>query len=150
VMVGNVRQTLAPGGWPTVSLWCVRVGFGFIAAWILYAAYDVYKAIWPGRVAPDAALNTTLQCYRKELERLHSFYRPSWRKMMPGFVGMGLVMVPMLINQYETSPQDLVNAAPAAVVVAILWALCFALVRRRRHKLQQEIEQLSAFERENL
>jgi hypothetical protein len=148
VMVGNFRQTLAPFGWPTVSLWCMRVGFGFLAIWILYAAYDVYKAIWPGRAAQDAALNTTLQCYRRELEKLHSFYRPSWRKMMPGFVGMALVFVPMLINQYKVAPQDLLKAAPAAVVVAILWAICFALVRRRRQKLQHEIEQLSAFERE--
>lgn len=148
VMVGNVRQTLALVAWPTVSLWCMRVGFGFLAVWILYAAYDVYKAIWPQQVAQDAALDTTLQSYRRELERLHSFYRPSWRKMMPGFVGMALVMVPMLINEYKLAPQDLVNAAPAAVVVAILWAICFALVRRRRQKLQHEIEQLCAFERE--
>ncbi|MGC2108989.1 MAG: hypothetical protein WA655_05690 [Candidatus Korobacteraceae bacterium] len=146
--VANVRQTLAPVVWPTASLWCIRIGFGFLGVWILYAAFDVCKAIWPGRVAPDAALNTTLQSYRRELERQHSFYRPSWRKMMPGFVGMALAMVPMLINEYKVAPQDLVNAAPAAVVLAILWAICFVVVGRRRRKLQAEIEQLRAFERE--
>src|SRR5271166_3969934 len=148
--VVNVRQMLVPIEWATSSLWCIRIGCGLISLWLLYGAYWVYKAIWPRRVTPDAALNTTLQSYRRELERQRGFYRPDWRKIMPGLLGMAIAMVPMTIQEFEAAPEHLVRAAPIALVTAVLWAICLVVLKRRRQKLQQEIEQLRAFERENL
>ena len=72
-------------------------------------------------------------------------------KMMPGLVGIALATVPLLINEYKVAPQHFVaNALVPLAVLAVLWAVCFVLLGRRRQKLQHEIEQLSAFERENL
>lgn len=146
--VFNVRRLLGPIEWGTASLWCIRIGCGLISLWVLYGAYWLYKAIWPRRVAPDAALNTTLKSYIRELERQRSFYRPDWRKMLPGLVGIAIVMVPMTIQEYVAAPQRLVDTVPVAVVVAILWTICLVVLKHRRQKLQQEIEQLQAVERE--
>lgn len=148
-VVINVRQALPPVAWPVANLWCIRIGAALISVWIVFGAYWLYKAIWPKRVAPDAALNTTLQYYLTELGRQRSFYRPSWRKMMPGFVGIALALVPILINEYKVAPQGfLANAIAPLVVLVALWAICLVMLGRRRQKLQHEIEQLSAFERD--
>ncbi len=136
---------LSPG-----SLWCVRMGFGVISLWGLYTAYRVSKGIWRSHSASDASLDTTLRSYRSQLEKRHDYERNVWRKTaLPAvFVGIAMVTVPGLIAGFRISPWEIDRFVPL-FVLALIWFVVFTYLRRRRlQKLELEIEQLRAFERE--
>ena len=127
-----------------------RIGFGVLSLWGIYFAYKACKRIWQERLAPDATLNTTLQSYRSELEKRRDYARHVWRKAGLTFVfaGMALIVVPSLIKSLGT-PRLLLNFAPLFVLLAIWCAIFFPMRKRNQRKLQQEIEELRVFEREN-
>ena len=127
-----------------------RIGFGVLSLWGIYFAYQACKRIWQGRLAPDATLNTTLQSYRSELEKRRDYAQHIWRKagLTFCFLGMALVIAPALIKSLD-APRLLVNVAPFFALLAIWCAVFFPMRRRNRRKLQQEIEELRVFEREN-
>ena len=125
-----------------------RMGVGLLSLWGIYYAYQAYKWIWPGRLTPDAALNTTLQSYRSELEKRRDYGRHLWRRAGLTFcvLGVAMVIVPALIKSLDT-PRLLLNTLPFFVLLAIWLAVFLRLRKRNRGKLQQEIEELSALER---
>ena len=128
-----------------------RIGFGVLSLWgIYFVAYRAYKRFRHGRLAPNATLNNTLQSYRSELEKRRDYARHVWRKAGLTFVSLGvaLVVVPALIRSLD-SPQFLVKWVPFFVLLALWCAIFFPLMKRNRRKLQQEIEELRVFEREN-
>jgi len=124
-----------------------RLGWGLLTVWSIYFAYQTYRWILPGRLEPDAALNTTLQSYRSELEKRRDFGRRISRSAgLPFcFLGIALVIAPTLIQSIET-PRLLVNVVPVFVLLAIWLAALFPARRRKRRQLQQEIEELRGFE----
>jgi hypothetical protein len=128
-----------------------RIGFGVLSLWGIYFAYQACKRIWQERLAPDATLNTTLQSYRSELEKRRDYARHVWRKagLTFCFLGMALVIVPALIRSLGTPRLLLLNFGPFFVLLTIWCAIFFPRMRRQQQKLQQEIEQLRVFEREN-
>jgi hypothetical protein len=128
----------------------LRAGFGVLALWCLFMAYQAYKGIRSGRLEPDAPLSTTLESYRSELEKRRDFTRHVWRKagLAFCFLGLALVIVPELIKALR-SPRLALNVLPVCVLLAIWLAIFFPLRKRRLQKLQQEIEELRVFEREN-
>jgi hypothetical protein len=125
-----------------------RMGVGLLSLWGIYYAYQAYKWIWPGRLTPDAALNTTLQSYRSELEKRRDYGRHLWRRAGLTFcvLGVAMVIVPALIKSLDT-PRLLLNTLPFFVLLAIWLAVFLRLRKRNRGKLQQEIEELRALER---
>jgi hypothetical protein len=125
-----------------------RIGFGVLSLWSIYFAYQRSKWFRHGRLAPDATLNTTLQSYRSELENYRDYLRHVWRKLLPVFLGMALVIVPALIKSLD-APRLLVNLVPFFVLLAIWCSIFFPRRKRNQRKLQQEIEELPVFEREN-
>jgi Na+/melibiose symporter-like transporter len=126
-----------------------RIGFGVLSLWGIYFAYQACKRIWQGRLAPDATLNTTLQSYRSELEKRLDYAQHIWRRaLMFCFLGIALVIVPALIKSLD-APRLLVNFVPFFVLLAIWCAIFFPMRKRNQRKLQQEIEELRVFEREN-
>ena len=127
-----------------------RMGVGLLSLWGIYYAYQAYKWIWPGRLTPDATLNTTLQSYRSELEKRRDYGRHLWRRAGLTFLvlGVAMVIVPALIKSLDT-PRLLLNTLPFFVILAIWLAVFLRLRKRNRGKLQQEIEELRALEREN-
>jgi len=127
-----------------------RLGFGLISLWSLYFAYQIYKWIWPRRLAPDGTPNTTLRSYRIGLEKRRDFGRQIWRKagLTFCFLGLALIVAPELIHSV-TDPRRVMNVAPVLVLLAIWLAVFFPLRKRRQRKLQHEIEQLRVFESEN-
>lgn len=78
----------------------LRMGFGLLSLWCLYFAYQAYKWTWPGRLEPDAALSTTLESYRSELEKRRDCARHIWRKagLTFCFLGLALIIVPEQIK----------------------------------------------------
>ncbi len=127
-----------------------RMGVGLLSLWGIYYAYQAYKWIWPGRLTPDATLNTTLQSYRSELEKRRDYGRHVWRRagLTFGVLGVAMVIVPALIKSLDT-PRLLLDLLPFFVLLAIWLAVFLRLRKRNRGKLQQEIEELRVFEREN-
>jgi hypothetical protein len=125
-----------------------RIGFGVLSLWCVYFTYQAYKWIWTGRLAQDATLNTTLQCYRGELEKRRDFGRYVWSKVAFVFLGVAMIMGPVLIESLK-APRLLLNAVPFFVLLAIWFAIFPIMRKRQQQQLQQELEELRVFEREN-
>ena len=128
----------------------LRTGLGLLSLWCLYFAYQAYRWIWPGRIEPDATLSTTIQSYRSELEKRRDFTQHVWRRagLAFCFLGLALIIVPELIKSLGV-PRLALNVLPVCVILAIWFAIFFPLRKRRQHSLDQEIEELRVFEREN-
>jgi lipopolysaccharide export LptBFGC system permease protein LptF len=128
-----------------------RTGYALLSLWSIYFAYQTYKWIWPTRLARDTTLNTTLQSYISELEKRRDYLRHIWRRagLTFCFLGMAMLMVPLVIKSLDRS-RLMLNAVPVLVLFALWSAIFFPKRKRTQKKLQQEIDQLREFERENL
>ncbi len=126
-----------------------RMGLGLLSLWGVYYAYQAYKWIWPGRLTPDAPLDTTLQSYRSELEKRRDYGRHLWRRAGLTFciLGVAMFIAPGLIRLLDTPRQLLLHYLPLLVLLAIWLAVFLRLRKRNQGKLQQEIEELRALER---
>jgi uncharacterized membrane protein YfcA len=127
-----------------------RMGWGLLSLWGINAAYHAYKWIWPRNLAQDAAISTCLEFYRRELERRRDYLRYRWWRLGLPFVLLGMAMVIVGTGAQNASPHPLLNTLPFFVVLAI-WAVAFFALKKKlgAENLQQEIEELRAFEREN-
>jgi hypothetical protein len=127
-----------------------RLGWGLLSLWGVYAAYHAYKWIWPRSLPQDAPIGTCLEFYRRELERRRDYLRYRWWRLGLPFVLLGMAMVIMGTGAQNASPHPLVNTLPFFLVLAI-WAVAFFALKKKlgAENLQQEIEELRAFEREN-
>lgn len=133
----RTAATIPRIGWVVLSLWCV------------YFAYQSYKWVWPHESAPDPATGTSLHFYRGLLEKRLEYGRHIWRRsgLTFCFLGVAMVLVPGII-QLLPSPRALSNTAPFFILLAV-WAVLFARNKKRsRRRLQQEIDELRALERE--
>ncbi|MGC2448617.1 MAG: hypothetical protein WA477_13310 [Candidatus Sulfotelmatobacter sp.] len=127
-----------------------RIGWGVLSLWCIYYAYQSSKGIGRGQITADATLRTTVESYRSRLEKRRDYIRHIWRKAgLPFcFLGMAIVLAPALINSFE-DPKLLLKAAPVLVLFVVWLAVFLPSRKRQQRKLQQEIDQLLAFEREN-
>jgi hypothetical protein len=128
----------------------VRIGFCVLSLWCLYSGFQTYRVLWPSRATPDADLKTTLQSYKHQLEKRRDYLRNIWRRagLIWCFLGMAMVVMPMLVRDIAAPLRLLANLGPLFALF-ILWLAIFIPQRRRRQrKLQQEIDRLRAFERE--
>jgi len=126
-----------------------RMGFGVLSFWGLYFAYHALKRMRQARLAPDAALNTTLESYRSELEKRRDYSQHIWRNVLAVcFLGVALVIGPALIQSLN-APRLLLNLAPFFALLAIWCAIFFPMRTRSMRKLQHEIEELRVFEGES-
>jgi hypothetical protein len=132
-----------------------RIGWGLLSLWGIYGAYQAYRWIWPRNLPHDAPVSSCLKFYRRELERRRDYVRHIWlRSGMPfGLVGLALAVVGT--GARNAPPPKLLNAVPFFVLLA-LWAVGFFFLKKRLgpnqfrpQNLQQEIDQLRTFEREN-
>ena len=124
-----------------------RIGWGVLSLWGLYGVYQAYRWIWPGRLAADATLSTSLDFYRQELERQRDYNRHIWRKsgLTLAFLGLALVAGPALFKAIH-SPGLLPNTVPLLVLVVVWFVAFFFAKKRNRQKLQQEIDELKALD----
>jgi hypothetical protein len=129
----------------------LRIGWGVLSLWGLYGAYQAYKWIWPGSLAGDATLGTSLDFYRRELERRRDYVRHVWRRsgLWLCFIGLAFVVLPALMAALKT-PRLLVNAVPFFVLLATWFIAFFYIQKRDQGNLQREIDELTALERDRL
>jgi lipopolysaccharide export LptBFGC system permease protein LptF len=127
-----------------------RIGWGMLSLWGLYAAYQAYRWTWPGTLAADATLSTSLDFYRRELERRHDYARHVWRRagLTFCFAGLALVVLPALIGAFRT-PRLLLNVVPLFVLLIIWFVVFFSMRRRNQRRLRREIDELKMLGGEN-
>jgi uncharacterized membrane protein YfcA len=123
----------------------LRIGWGVLSLWGIYGAYQAYKWIWPSGLAEDATLGTSLDFYRRELERRRDYGRHIWRRsgLWLCFVGLAFVVLPALIAALK-APGLLLNAIPFFVLLAGWFVVFFTIRKRERTNLQREIDALNA------
>jgi hypothetical protein len=133
-----------------IGAWSVRLGFGLLSLWSLYSGYRTYKALWPSAAVPDAELKTTLQSYRQELEKRRDYAQNIWLRsgLIFSFLGMAMIVMPMVIQEITRPLRMLANVGPILALFMLWLAMFLSQRKRRRRKLQQEIDQLRAFENE--
>ncbi len=150
ILIGIVLCAFFAWTFATAHELVLQIGFGLLSLWCLYFGYQTYKWIWPGPLEPDATLSTTLQSYRSELEKRRDFTRHIWRRggLTFCFLGLALIIVPELIKSLG-APRLALNVLPVCVLLAIWFAIFFPQRKRRLQKLQQDIEELRVFEKEN-
>ena len=126
-----------------------QMGWGLLSLWGIYAAFHAYKWIRPKSQPQSAAVSTCLEFYRGELERRRDHLQHRWwRSRLPVCI-LGMIMVIQGTGARNASPNPFMNAIPFLGVL-LLWAIAFFFVKKKlgRENLQQEIEELRAFERE--
>jgi hypothetical protein len=130
----RAHELLLRLGWSMVSLWC---------AWF---AYHAHRWLRPGALMEDAPTGPSLEFYRRELERRATYGRHAWlRSGLPFcFLGLGIAIVPPLLR----NPALTVNALPFFILLAVWLVSYLYLQAAGRKKLQHEIEELRAFERD--
>jgi len=126
-----------------------RIGLAILSLWGIYGAYHAYKWIWPGKLPPDATFATSLEFYRRELERKRDYGRHIWRRsgLLVCFLGLAILVGPPLIKGLE-NPRLLLNAAPFFILLAIWFPLFFIIGRRQMRKLEKEIDELVQIDRD--
>ena len=127
-----------------------RIGAGVLSLWGIYYAYQAYQSFRQKRLAPDATLNTTVQVYRSALEQQRDYGRNVWRRAGLPFciLGVALGLAPAMVRSIE-APREMVRFVPV-LVLFVVWLVVFFFVRkRRRERLQQEIDELRGFELQN-
>ena len=95
-------------------------------------------------------MGTCLAFYRRALERRRDYQRRWWRSGLPLFLLLGMVMAGLGTGARNAPPHPMLNAIPFFVILAV-WVVAFLLLRTKLggENLQEEIEDLRAFEREN-
>ena len=127
-----------------------RIGFGLISCWGIYFGYQAYRWMWPRPLKHDAVFSTTLQSYRRDLEKRRDYVQHIWwRTGLPFcFAGGALSVAPMLIKSVG-APRLLLNLLPVFVLFVIWLPLVLLMRRRGQQKLQREIEELRGLEQQN-
>ncbi|MBY0507085.1 MAG: hypothetical protein K2X03_24430 [Bryobacteraceae bacterium] len=131
-----------------------RMGWALLSLWGVYAAFHAYKWIRPQDLPPHAPVSACLEFYRSELERRRDYLRHRWWRSGLPFCLLGMVMVVAGMGAPKASPNPsanpLLNAIPFLALL-VIWAVAFPFVKKKLgpENLQQEIEELRAFEREN-
>jgi hypothetical protein len=131
----TARELVTRVGWAVLSLWCA------------YFGYHARRWFWPEQLGADAPAGPSLEFYRRELEKRSDYSRHAWRRsgLIFCFVGVALILGPPLIRSPRVAPK----AAPFLVLLTGWLVAYFYLRARGRRELQQEIEQLRAFERQS-
>ena len=87
---------------------------------------------------------------QKELEKQRDYSIHVWRRagLTFCFLGLAMIVVPELIHALA-APRLLLNVMPVLVLLAVWVAIFIPKRKRNLRKLQQEIDGLRLFEREN-
>lgn len=127
-----------------------RAGWGLLSLCMIYAAWHAYKWIWPGNLPDEAPVDTCLRFYRRALERRRDYTRRWWKSGLPFFLLLGMIMAALGTGAPKTSPPPLLSFVPFFALLAI-WVVAFLFLRKKqgRENLQQEIDELRAFEKES-
>jgi hypothetical protein len=121
--------------------------YGFAIAWSLAGLYFLHRGMWSPAAPADAALNTGLEYYRREIERRRFLFQ---RVMQWGIGPVLLVIATWIFSAWKIgilNPATLPKAAPFLTLMVIWTGSVFFVRMRQQRELQREIEQLNEIER---
>ena len=123
-----------------------RIAWALLAGWGLFTAIRTYVRAWPERLAADATPQTCLSFYRGELERQRDYISHVWRRsgLPVAFAGLALLVIPPIAANPQLAPK----ALPVFLVLVVWFAIFVPQRKRKQRKLQREIEELEALERD--
>ena len=143
-----VAVVIAFFGWRLVSSanLILNAGGALIIAGALYVAHHLRKRGSARTLRADAAFVSSVAFYRTELERQRDLGRRVWWWYIGPFIPGGVVLYWELGAANEYSVQSL---AVRGTVVMLFFLLVGQLNKKTARKLQHEIDELSAMERQN-
>jgi hypothetical protein len=130
----------------------VRAALMVAIAWSIAGQYFFRREMWSAMPPGDAALSTSLQSYRKEVERRRSLFgRAILWLFGPAVLAIGVLIA--ILVKLGTGPRGLPlegalrNMAPFLILI-VVWVVSFFAIRmRQQRELQREIAELEAIER---
>jgi hypothetical protein len=122
--------------------------YAFVIAWSLAGLYFLNRGMWTRAMPGDAALDTGLEFYRREVERRRTYFRRvvlwSFGPVVMALAALILSAVKVGILTRGTFP----NAAPFLTLV-VVWIAAYGTLRiRGQRKLRREIDELNDIERQ--
>jgi len=135
---------IAVMAWRFASAMDRLLQFGFIAiiAWILVSLYWFRDRIWSQNLPPrDAVAATSLEYYRKELERRRDHLRNAWLWNGPVFLA-SMILCVTLAGKAFPGPQRLRSVLPLLILLAVWTAAGFRRRWRQARELQREIDEI--------
>jgi hypothetical protein len=126
-----------------------RAAFALVIAWSLLGQYALNRGMWSPILPGDAALTTGLEYYRRELERraylLRRVLRWSFGPIVLGVVAFYVPTVWREIRKRGMRPEMF-----PFLVLFVIWLVAWFVIRmREQRKLQRELDELIAIEKEN-
>jgi len=129
----------------------VRAALMVAIAWSIAGQYFFRRGMWSAMPPGDAAQSTSLQSYRKEIERRRSLFgRVILWLFGPAVLAVGVLIA--ILVKLGTGPRGLplegaLRNAPFLILI-VVWVVSFFAIRmRQQRELQREIEELDASER---
>lgn len=126
-----------------------RAAFCLAIAWTIYGLRETAERIWPRSLPWDSALASCLYFARRELERQRDYSRHIWQWLAgPMLFALAVVAAPVVVATTRY-PSDLLKAIPVAILFAVWLVMFITGLKRSRRKLQREIDELRALEKES-
>jgi hypothetical protein len=129
--------------------WVLRAIFAFAIAWSIAGQYFLNRGMWSATMPEDAALSTSLDSYRREVERRRWLFS----RMLQWNLGPVLLAIATSIfsavKMGILNEKTLPNAAPFLILMTIWLAAVVVIVMRQQRDLQREIDDLDEITRAN-
>jgi hypothetical protein len=126
----------------------LRVGFALALAWSLAGQYFVHRGMWSA-MPGDAALNTGLKSYRREVERRRYLYSCCLLWTFGPIVLALATFTASLLSLGIRNRGILLNMIPFLTLL-VIWIVSIFFIRMRdQRELQREIDELNDIERAN-
>ena len=122
--------------------------FALAFVWALAGQYFLNRGMWSARLPGDAALNTSIEFYRHEVQRRRSLFgRVMPWSFGPILLAIGAYILPILRMGFANH-RLFANMIPFLVLLLCWIISVFVLRMRQQRELQREIDGLDEIERE--
>jgi hypothetical protein len=125
-----------------------RIGLGILCVWAAYSVYLAYRWVWPKNIVPRAAVDPSLEFYKRELERQRDHVQNLWRRagLTYCFIGLAFVVGPAVVEVIRARA-EVMQILPFFVLLATWGVLFYFLKNKKRRRLQRLIDELKSYER---
>ncbi len=122
-----------------------HIGLGIVAVWGLLLPFLAHRMLRPAAQSDQATLASSIDFYRKQLERHRDYRRQMWIWVAaPLFLGAAVFFAPTLLEHPKLAP----NVLPFALLLT-LWAVAFFYLSRRKfRKLRRKLDILDELQKE--
>jgi hypothetical protein len=125
-----------------------RIGLGLLAFWALLLPFQAHRMLRLTPLASDATLASSIDFYRKQLERHRDYSRHIWRwGVVPFLLGGALYLWPAF-RAIAGNPKLAPNIMPFSILLGVWVAAFFYLRRRQLRKLRRKLDILDELQRE--